>query len=148
METIRKTFTELADCSQLDASNHLIVDGNRISVVYFRSGYVPSFYPSEKEWEVRRRIELSTACKCPCIAYQLTGAKKIQQALAKPGILEKYLTQNESETVRQFFAGLWGLEYLSDPDTRAIVDAAIAHPDGFVLKPQREGGGNNLYGNP
>ena len=25
-------------------------------------------------------------------------------------------------------------------------DEALAHPDKYVLKPQREGGGNNLYG--
>ncbi len=48
--------------------------------------------------------------------------------------------------LRQFFAGLWGLDDLSDPDTAAIVSAALADPDAFVLKPQREGGGNNLYG--
>lgn len=28
----------------------------------------------------------------------------------------------------------------------AIVAEAIKHPENFVLKPQREGGGNNLYG--
>jgi len=28
----------------------------------------------------------------------------------------------------------------------AAVARGLADPDGFVLKPQREGGGNNLYG--
>lgn len=43
-------------------------------------------------------------------------------------------------------AGLWGLDDLEDPETAAVVQEAIDEPDRFVLKPQREGGGNNLYG--
>ena len=43
-------------------------------------------------------------------------------------------------------AGLWGLDDLEDPETAAVVQQAIDDPDRFVLKPQREGGGNNLYG--
>lgn len=42
--------------------------------------------------------------------------------------------------------GLWGLDDLDDPDTAAVLQEAIEHPERFVLKPQREGGGNNLYG--
>ncbi len=30
--------------------------------------------------------------------------------------------------------------------TEAIITKAIADPDSFVLKPQREGGGNNVWG--
>ena len=42
--------------------------------------------------------------------------------------------------------GLWSLDDLSDPDTAAVLEEAAASPERFVLKPQREGGGNNLYG--
>lgn len=41
---------------------------------------------------------------------------------------------------------MWGLEDLSDSDTAAAVQAAVAEPYRYILKPQREGGGNNLYG--
>ena len=34
----------------------------------------------------------------------------------------------------------------SGPDADAVIAMALADPDGFVLKPQREGGGNNYYG--
>ena len=134
------------DCSVLDDSRNLIVDGKTVSVVYYRSGYSPVSYPTQREWEARRRIEISSACKCPSISYHLTGTKKIQQELAKPGRLERYLDTDECQRVREFFAGLWGLEDLSDPDVDSIVQTAVREPDGFVLKPQREGGGNNLYG--
>lgn len=123
------------------------MDGKLISVVYYRSGYSPKSYPTGKEWEARRRIELSTACKCPSISYHLTGTKKIQQELAKPGRLEKYLSADACSQVRAFFAGLWGLDNSSDPDMHGIITDATNNPSGYVLKPQREGGGNNLYGN-
>ena len=35
---------------------------------------------------------------------------------------------------------------MSDPDTAAVLEEAANSPERFVLKPQREGGGNNLYG--
>jgi hypothetical protein len=34
-------------------------------------------------------LERSRAVKCPSIAYQLVGAKKVQQVLAEPGRLER-----------------------------------------------------------
>ena len=43
-------------------------------------------------------------------------------------------------------AGLWSLEDLDDPETAKVLQQAQEQPDLFVLKPQREGGGNNLYG--
>ena len=55
----------------------------------FRCGYHPDQYPTEKEWEARLMIERSLAIKSPSIQYHLAGTKKVQQALALPGILEK-----------------------------------------------------------
>ena len=43
-------------------------------------------------------------------------------------------------------AGLWSLDNLQDPQTQDILRQADIRPDDYVLKPQREGGGNNLYG--
>ena len=42
--------------------------------------------------------------------------------------------------------GLWSLDDLENPATKDIMQRAQQHPEQFVLKPQREGGGNNLYG--
>jgi hypothetical protein len=42
--------------------------------------------------------------------------------------------------------GLWSLDNPSSPETAQIISDAISHPERYVLKPQREGGGNNLYG--
>ena len=45
-----------------------------------------------------------------------------------------------------WWAGLWGLDDLGAPEVAEVLARAEAAPDDFVLKPQREGGGNNLYG--
>lgn len=42
--------------------------------------------------------------------------------------------------------GLWSLDNPSEQTTAGVIQDAIQNPDRYVLKPQREGGGNNLYG--
>ncbi|GAU11551.1 hypothetical protein TSUD_345420 [Trifolium subterraneum] len=119
----------------------LSVNGQEVAVVYFRAGYTPVDYPSESEWAARLLMEQSSAIKCPSISYHLVGTKKIQQELAKPGVLERFLeNKDDIAKMRECFAGLWSLD---DSD---IVQKAIERPELFVMKPQREGGGNNIYG--
>ncbi|CAL9231792.1 unnamed protein product [Arabidopsis halleri] len=138
---IRKTLAEVETEGSVQEDGTLIVGGQAVAVVYFRSGYTPNDHPSESEWNARLLIEESSAVKCPSIAYHLTGSKKIQQELAKPGVLERFLDNKEDiAKMRKCFAGLWSLD---DPE---IVKQAIEKPGLFVMKPQREGGGNNIYG--
>ncbi|KAL6623314.1 hypothetical protein ACP70R_033193 [Stipagrostis hirtigluma subsp. patula] len=119
----------------------LLVDGRKVAVVYYRAGYTPNDYPSEAEWSARLLMEQSSAVKCPSISYHLVGTKKIQQELAKPNVLERFLENKEDiAKLRKCFAGLWSL------DDAEIIKTAIEKPELFVLKPQREGGGNNIYG--
>ncbi|WZZ60007.1 hypothetical protein YC2023_060114 [Brassica napus] len=61
--------------------------------------FITDHFPSESEWNARLLIEQSSAVKCPSIAYQLAGTKKIQQELAKPGVLERH---NVSPQARNF----------------------------------------------
>lgn len=147
IKTVRKTLREVYEQGKLSSDNDLIVNSELISVAYFRAGYTPDDYPSEQEWKARVVIESSSAVRCPTVAYQLAGAKKIQQDLAQSGVLEKFMGK-DSSSLRQVFAGLWSLDDLSgsDPSASEAVRAAIDKPEGYVLKPQREGGGNNLYG--
>jgi glutathione synthetase len=73
------------------------------------------------------------------MAYHLVGSKKIQQVLVEPGVLERYMSPDESTDIRSCFTGL----YEVNEETIAMVRSK---PGGFVMKPQREGGGNNIYG--
>uniref|UniRef100_A0A1D5R0E7 Glutathione synthetase n=1 Tax=Macaca mulatta TaxID=9544 RepID=A0A1D5R0E7_MACMU len=120
-------------------------DGQEIAVVYFRDGYMPRQY-SLQNWEARLLLERSCAAKCPDIATQLAGTKKVQQELSRPGMLEMLLP-GQPEAVarlRATFAGLYSLDMGEEGDQ--AIAKALAAPSRFVLKPQREGGGNNLYG--
>jgi glutathione synthase len=56
-------------------------------------------------------MEISQAVKSPSIHYHLAGTKKVQQELAKPGILEKFLGDKaQMESVRDIFTGLYSLD--------------------------------------
>ncbi|XP_045512088.1 glutathione synthetase-like isoform X1 [Pieris brassicae] len=141
----RKTLKEIYEEAELNDKKQLIIEGRPAAVVYYRSGYEPAQYPSQKEWDARLRVERSSAIKCPSIHYQLAGTKKVQQALAAPGALERFVAEGELRSrVRDIFTGLYSLDF--DDSGERAVEMAIADAERFVLKPQREGGGNNLYG--
>lgn len=42
-----------------------------------------------QEWSARLTIELSRCIKCPTVAHQLMGTKKMQEVFAEPGVLER-----------------------------------------------------------
>ncbi|TYZ63207.1 hypothetical protein PybrP1_003045 [[Pythium] brassicae (nom. inval.)] len=147
IKVLRKTLAEMDAHAVLrdDARRTLEVDGREVAVAYFRAGYTPSDYPSEREWRARATIERSFAIKCPSIAYHLAGTKKVQQALAEPAALRRFVSDAEAALLETSFAGLYGLEK-DAPATEAVKQMALANPKAYVVKPQREGGGNNLYG--
>lgn len=125
-----------------------------VSVLYFRAGYGPGDYPDPSAWAARLHLERSGAIKCPSILTQLAGAKKVQQVLATPtspdtpSIIKHFLPNSTSAalddlsaTFTNIFpldttpAGLHARKLALDPETCTA----------YVLKPQREGGGNNVY---
>ena len=142
---IRRTLAELHDEATTDGRGQLLVDGRVIALAYFRSGYSPRDFPSEREWAALLLLERSLAVKCPTVAYHLAGCKRVQQALSSAGVLERFLSADGAALARSCFTGLWALDAAAD-DRRSVIAAALADPASFVLKPQREGGGNNLWG--
>ncbi|XP_020527125.1 glutathione synthetase, chloroplastic isoform X1 [Amborella trichopoda] len=139
--SIRKSMAEVDSEAELRPDGRLFLGDYEVAVIYFRAGYSPNNYPTESEWRARLLMEQSCAVKCPSISYHLAGTKKIQQELAKPNVLERFVDNPEDiSKLRKCFAGLWSLD---DPN---IVKDAMDQPELFVLKPQREGGGNNVYG--
>lgn len=127
---------QINDCSCIRT---LIRDDYEIAVTYFRAGYGPNDYPTNAEWDARALIEQSYSIKCPNAAYHLVGSKKIQQVLAEPGMLEKFMNPTHSSILRSSFTGLYPLD--QSPEGLEAYKKAIEEPDKYVLKPQREGGG-------
>ncbi|XP_008316349.1 glutathione synthetase [Cynoglossus semilaevis] len=145
--TTRKRFDVVYKTGSLDQDKKLFVDGLEVAVVYFRNGYMPDQYVSEQSWETRLMMERSKAVKCPDISTHLTGTKKVQQVLAKPGVVERFFPEQPevAQQIRATFAGLYTLDQGPEGDKAEAM--ALAEPERFVLKPQREGGGgNNIYG--
>jgi len=143
---IRRSLTDVAERAVLDeTTKELQIDGLHVAVCYFRSGYKPEDYPTEKEWQARLSMERSNAIKCPNINYHLVGTKKIQQVLSEDGMVEKFITkQSSAALLRTCFAGMYSLDDQDKP--QEVIKNVLASPDNYVMKPQREGGGNLLFG--
>jgi glutathione synthase len=119
-----------------------------VTTVYLRAYYSPDEYKSSRDWEARTHLERSAAIKCPTVLNQLSGCKKVQQVLAEPtgeDHLSSFLKDVEPtlvERVRSTFAPQYDLSVNSKGRELALnPETALNH----VLKPQREGGGNNIY---
>jgi glutathione synthetase len=114
-------------------------------VVYYRAGYAPTDYASPAHYTTRGILESSRAAQCPSIALQLAGAKKVQEVLTRPGILERFLAPSEgADAVRDSWVNMWSLDR-DDGKGAEEEEEAVRRAHELVLKPQREGGGNNVY---
>jgi glutathione synthase len=133
-----------------------------IAVVYYRAGYAPTDYIDlTTDYNTRALLERSRAIQCPSLALQLAGGKKVQEVLARPGVLERFgIVGKQAEDIRETWVGMWGLDAREegippgvglesikgdDKNEPAGTKLARIRADALVLKPQREGGGNNIY---
>ncbi|KAF9220257.1 glutathione synthase [Gyrodon lividus] len=139
-----------------------------ISTVYFRAGYVPTDFPTEEHYKTRFTLERSRAIKCPTIPLQLAGGKKIQEVLSQPGIVENFFCSSsdkadDAANLRETWMHMWALDTSNPPPSTSTSTSIIppqvqqsaeeplgttlarANAQSLVLKPQREGGGNNIY---
>lgn len=122
-----------------------------VTTIYLRAGYSPTEYEDTKfdAWETRLHMERSRAIKCPSVLTHLAGSKKVQQILATPNspdLARFFPFEAMAARVRQTFAHMYPLDAESDEGKegrRLATNSNTAKK--FVLKPQREGGGNNIY---
>lgn len=147
IKTIRYTLTQLHKLAKHGPNGELLVNDMEVSIVYYRSGFIEDHYysPDGAEWKFRMLAETSSAICLPSIGHHLVGSKKIQQVLAMPGVLERFVTDESIvKRMRDVFAGLYSLDLTPEGDRAA--SRALKDPQDFVLKPQKEGGGNNFFG--
>ena len=146
--TVKKSFSEIYENGYL-RDGHLILDEKIVSVTYYRAGYSPEDFIKEDSKKGRRLIEASSTIQAPNLSMQLSGMKKIQQILTIPEILSKYTSMKGSNILKNTFVKMYSLEELLDTDKSKTYQTEInsKNLNEYVLKPQREGGGNNLFGN-
>lgn len=155
VRTFRLPFDRVLQDTKVDSQRKLIYSPPQnsekryeVSVVYFRAGYAPSEYTDQSHWDGRLQIERSAAIKCPTVLTQLAGTKKVQQVLATPHSphLARFLPdERQASEVLDTFAPIYPLD-----KSEAGMEARNLATDPesavrYVLKPQREGGGNNIY---
>ena len=121
-----------------------------VTTVYFRALYAPTEYDTPTYWAARHHLERSAAIKCPSILLHLSGSKKVQQVLtSRPpdtDHLKAFLPNHTStalDSLRSTFAPQYSLSTPNSEGTALALNPSTAQ--NHVLKPQREGGGNNIY---
>lgn len=155
IRSFRLPFDRVLQETRVDGERRLIYSPPQkpekryeVSVVYFRAGYAPSEYTSQSHWDGRLQLERSAAIKCPTVLTQLAGTKKVQQVLATPHSphLARFLPDEvQAAEVLRTFAPIYPLD-MSEAGLEARKLATNSETAvRYVLKPQREGGGNNVY---
>lgn len=116
--------------------------GQELAVIYYRTGYMPDNY-TENGWKGRQILENSAAIKCPSVDLQLVTFKKVEERLSDSKFYDE-VTQ-DLESIKHIFANkMWGFEDIEA--VRDVIEDAKVNYDNYVLKTQREGGGNNYFG--
>lgn len=143
---VRRPFRELPEAARLGPNKELLLDGDKeIALVYFRYCYDPSNYKFEGAWDTRLLLERSRAIKCPSINFHLSGVKKFQQVLSCQQQLERFLESKDAARVANVCCKLWSIEAGTSKGEEGY-QLGLTSSENLVLKPQREGGGHNIFG--
>lgn len=147
IRVVRASLEAIGEQGELH-QGHLVLNGEIAAITYFRAGYRPDELESEIARQGRQLIARSTTISVPDLPTHLAGTKKIQQVLTNPQLLKLFLNEQDIAVVRSAFAQIYPLDVsiAFAGKTMLAKEAAILQPEQFVLKPQREGGGFNLYG--
>jgi glutathione synthase len=147
---LQQTKLRTSDSALLYTLPHAPNKELEVTLVYYRAGYAPTDYTSATDWHARLHIERSRAIRCPTVLTQLAGLKKVQQVLATPGSqhVEHFISGSgvaAVQHVRDTFVPMYPMDNspAGQEGRNIALDPATAVK--FVLKPQREGGGNNIY---
>ncbi|KAH8676768.1 glutathione synthetase [Tricladium varicosporioides] len=116
-----------------------------VSVVYFRAGFAVEEY-TPIGYQARLQLEKSRAIKCPSLLSHLTTFKKVQQALAVPGKLSRFLGPEEAAKILRTFHSMYPMDESDSGLIARRLATSLETAGNFILKPSLEGGGHNIYG--
>lgn len=75
---------------------------------------------------------------------QLINFKRAQADLCSKETLEKYLEPNEVSIMLKHFVPMWTFDCSTEEQER-LIQMCRTEPHRYVLKPNLEAGGNNIY---
>ena len=147
ISTVRKTLADVFKSGCL-RQGHLVLGGKIVALSYYRAGYTPDDYLTIEAVKGRQLIESSSTIQVPDLQMQLAGMKKIQQVLTRPEILSNFTSAETSKHLLKTFAEMYTLDEIIETPGGEMQAAewVSGNPENYVLKPQREGGGNNYFG--
>jgi glutathione synthase len=147
ISVVRASLEAIGEQGEL-RQGHLVFKDQVAAITYFRAGYRPDELESKVARQGRQLIAQATTISVPDLPTHLAGTKKIQQVLTNPQLLKMFLEEEDMAIARSAFAQIYPLDAPIEFAGKTMLarEAAILQPEKFVLKPQREGGGFNLYG--
>lgn len=119
-------------------------DRFEVSVVYYRAGYEAVEYHDAGK-AVRLQLEQSRAIKCPDVLTHIMTFKIVQAALTAPGVVERFLRDDEAAAVRSTFMHMQVLDTSPSGHEARMLAMNPKKAVNFILKPNLEGGGHNIY---
>lgn len=87
----------------------------------------------------------NTTC-IPDLTYEILNMKRIQCELSKPEVMRKYLNEEEAHILQRSMTQVKELSTLSEQEYNSLLISVKQNPEQWILKPNREGGGNNMFG--
>ncbi|MBB5020961.1 hypothetical protein [Desulfurispira natronophila] len=121
----------------------LYIENQPVAMVYLRSGYGPNDYDTPDAVAGRILIEQCHCLRVPDIFTQLAGTKLTQHYMCSNAAMKQYLSPEQVDLLAPSIAPMYRLDDMSG--NKSMRDIACLTPECYVLKPQREGGGHNLY---
>jgi len=136
IKSAKLTLSQISKKITKDEEGNLILDGNKVSMVYFNSGDKEEDYPDEDSWNGRELVELSTAIKVPDINLFLTSLRIFQYYLSKPGVIMHYnYTELILNDILRFFGGIYYVPDLEKEKQTELFNKIQSEPNKFILKP-------------
>ena len=145
---VRYSFQDLRVLLTVDpGSRRAKILGSEVALFYLRDGFMPHQY-DEEDWAVREKIESSISVKCPDASLQLINMKYFQYVINKSETWKRFgFSEEDYLESRRTFCSIFSFKDFENSKEKMmdfIVDNGGYQM--FVLKPQREGGANNLFG--
>ena len=134
IKSAKLSLSEISKKLTKDEEGNLLLDGIKVSLVYFNSGDEEEDYPDEDSWKGRELIELSTAIKVPDINTFLVSSKLFQYYLSKPDIIMHY-NQNELiiNDILRFFGGIYYVPDIEKEKQTELFNKIQSDPNKFIL---------------
>ena len=135
IKSVKLSLSDINKKLTKDEEGNLLLDGNKVSLVYFNSGDKEEDYPDEDSWKGRELVELSTAIKVPDINTFLASSKIFQYYLSKPEIIMHY-NYNELilNDILRFFGGIYYVPDMEKDKQTELFNKIQSEPNKYILK--------------